>query len=88
MTTAVAVIMLFLRPVFVLALCDLYSEHLNRRGEAVALPENPPKSVSALVVFGCLCLLVAVAFFLRDELGITDMLSTPYGEEYGADKGT
>lgn len=86
--TAVAVVMLFLRPVFVLALCDLYSEHLNRRGEAVVLPENPPKSVSVLVAFGCLCLLVAVAFFLRDELGITDMLSTPYGEKYGADKGT
>ncbi|QDV69814.1 hypothetical protein Poly24_35310 [Rosistilla carotiformis] len=84
---AIGVVMLFLRPVFVLALCDLYSEHLDRRGKSVALPENPPKSISALVAFGCLCLLVAVAFLLRDELGITDMLSTPYGEEYGADKG-
>lgn len=86
--TAVGVVILFLRPVFVLALCHLYSEHLDRRGRSVALPKNPPKSISALVAFGCLCLLVAVAFLLRDELGITEMLSTPYGEGYGTDKGT
>ncbi|GAA5508418.1 hypothetical protein [Novipirellula caenicola] len=85
--TAVAVAMLFLRLVFVLALCDLYAEHLKSRGESVTLPENPPKSVSVLVAFGCLCLLVAVVYFLRDELGMTDILSTPYGEEYGVDKG-
>ncbi len=86
--TAVAVVMLFLRPVFVLALCDLYAEHLKRRRKVAALPENLPKSVSVLVAFGCLCLVVAVVFLLRDTLGITEMLSTPYGEEYGADKGT
>ena len=79
---AVAIIMLFLRPIYVLALCDLYSDHLDNKGVDVTLPENPPKSISAIVAFGCICLIVAVVFMYRNELGIVDMLSTPYGSEY------
>jgi len=35
-----------------------------------------------LVVLLCLCLIVAVVFMYRNELGAVDMLSTPYGAEY------
>ena len=79
---AVAIVALVLRPIYVLALCDLYSDHLDAKGIAVTLPESPPKSISALVVFLCICLILAVVFMYRNELGVVDMLSTPYGAEY------
>jgi len=77
---AVAVVMLFLRPIFVLALCDLYSDYLDNKGEEVNLPENPPKSISTIIAFGGMCLIVAVTYLYRNELGIVDMLSIPYGQ--------
>lgn len=83
---SLAVVMLLLRPVFVLAVCDLYSDHLEAKGERVDLPENPPRSVSAVVAFGCLCLLLAVAYLYRGELGLTDMLSTPYAQDYPSER--
>ncbi|WIO73600.1 hypothetical protein QP938_09875 [Porticoccaceae bacterium LTM1] len=79
---AVAIIMLFLRPIYVLALCDLYSDHLDRKGTDITLPDNPPKSVSAIVAFGCICVIIAVVYVYRNEIGIVDMLSTPYSQEY------
>ena len=79
---AVAIVMLILRPIYVLAICDLYSDHLNKKGIKVELPENPAKSISAIVAFCCLCLIIAVIYIYRIELGVIDMLSTPYGQEY------
>lgn len=79
---AVAIVMLILRPIFVLAICDLYSDYLNGKGIEIVLPENPAKSTSAIVVFGCLCLVLVMAYMFRIELGIVDMLSTPYGQAY------
>lgn len=77
---AVGVVMLVLRPIYVLALCDLYSDHLENRGFPVDLPENPPTAISALVTFVVLCVLLGTAFLYRHELGIVDMLSIPYGQ--------
>ena len=82
MLIALAIVMLILRPVYILALCDLYSEYLSSKNEKVRLPRNPPASASALVAFGILCIVLAVVYFYSNELGINDMLSTPYGEEY------
>lgn len=79
---AIAIIMLVLRPIFVLALCDLYSDYLNEKGVEIDLPENPAKSTSAIIAFGCLCIIMAVVYMYRVELGVVDMLSTPYGQEY------
>ncbi len=81
---SVAIVMLLLRPIYVLALCDLYSEHLSNQGRTVRLPDNPPASISAIVAFVCLCLILAVVYLYRVELGVVDMLSTPYGQEYQA----
>jgi len=77
-------VMLFLRPIYVLSLCDLYSEYLESKCEVVELPENPKKSVSALVAFGIVCLLLAVTYLYRSELGVVDMLSTPYAQRHEA----
>ena len=40
---AVAIIALLLRPIYVLALCDLYSDHLARKGVVVELADNPSR---------------------------------------------
>lgn len=77
---AVAIVMLFLRPIYVLALCDLYSDHLNRKGETANLPENPSKTMSALVAFWSFCIILAAVYTFRIELGIVALLSTPYGQ--------
>lgn len=77
---ATGIVMLFLRPIYVLAMCDLYSDHLNETGVEPSLPENPPKSISALVAFGCICLIVGVIYLYRVELGIVEMLSIPYSQ--------
>ncbi len=78
---AAGMVMLFLRPVYVLALCDLYSDHLKNRNEEVNLPANPTKATSAMVAFAVLCVLVGVVFMYRHELGVMDMLSIPYGQQ-------
>ena len=78
---AAGMVVLLLRPVYVLALCDLYSDHLKNRNEHVELSAHPAKATSAIVAFGVLCLLVAVVFMYRGELGLTRMLSTPYGQQ-------
>lgn len=75
---SVGIVMLILRPIFVLAICDLYSDYLDEKGEAVDLPENPSKSISAIVTFLCISVIVAVVYLYRNELGIVNMLSTPY----------
>ena len=72
---AVGVVVLFLRPIYVISVCDLYSDHLKRQGAKIVLPENPPKSISSLVVFVCICILVLVAMLYREQLGIVNMLS-------------
>jgi hypothetical protein len=77
---AAAIVMLFLRPIYVLAICDLYSDYLDENGFDASLPENPGKGTSALVAFGCLCLIVTVVYMFRVELGVVEMLSTPNGE--------
>lgn len=76
---ALSIVMLILRPIYVLALCDLYSDYLGSKNEKVRLPRNPPASASALVAFAILCIILAVVFFYRNELGISEMLSVPYG---------
>lgn len=76
---SVGIVMLLLRPIYVLALCDLYSDHIQNKGLEIDLPENPPRAISALVAFGIMCILIVIVYVYRIELGIIDGLSTPYG---------
>lgn len=79
---SLAIVMLLLRPIYVLALCDLYSDFLTEKGIDVDLPENPPLHINVIVAFLVMCIFIGIAYFYRVELGIVDMLSTPYGQEY------
>jgi len=77
---AVGIVMLFLRPIYLISACDIYSDFIKEKGEALMLPKPPSKGMSALVVFLIVCLIVLIVFLYRQELGIMNMLATPYGE--------
>jgi hypothetical protein len=72
---AVGVVMLFLRPIFVISACDIYSDFIKEKGETVILQKPPSKGMSALVIFLMVFLIVMIIFLYRQELGITNMLS-------------
>ena len=73
---AVGLIMFFLRPIYILSLCNLYSDYLKANNKTVELPDNPPRAISALVVFAILCIAVLVVFYFREAIGLADILST------------
>ena len=73
---AVGLIMFFLRPIYLLSLCNLYSDYLKANNKTVELPDNPPRAISALVVFAILCIAVLVVFYFREAIGLADILST------------
>ena len=77
---ALAVVMLLLRPIYVLALCGLYSDYLENKEVSPSLPKDVSKGRSALVVFGLTVIALGVVYLFRDELGITPLLATPHGE--------
>ncbi len=79
---AVGIVQVFLRPIYLISACDIYSDYLEEKKEQVMLPQPPAKSVSALVAFLVLCLILVVVFLYRHQLGIMDMLATPYGQKY------
>ena len=69
-------IMFFLRPIYLLNLCNLYSDYLKTNNIKVELPDNPPRAMSALVVFAILCVAALVIFYYREAIGLVDILST------------
>ena len=73
---SVGVIMFFLRPIYLLNLCNLYSDYLKTNNITVELPDNPPRAISALVVFAILCVAALVIFYYREAIGLVDILST------------
>ena len=73
---AVGLIMFFLRPIYILSLCNLYSDYLKANNKTVELPDNPPRAISALVVFAILCIAVLVVFYFREAIGLAEILST------------
>jgi hypothetical protein len=72
---ATGFVMLILRPVYIISLCDLYSNHLANNSEKLILPDNPPKSFSALVAFLVFCLIIAAVYINRYEIGLMQLLS-------------
>jgi hypothetical protein len=75
---AVGVIQIFLRPIYMIAACHIYSDYLNENKKKIILPVPPSKGMSALVAFCALLFIVAIVFLYRDQLGITELLSTVY----------
>lgn len=79
---AVGFILLFLKPIYTISSADIYSDYLQETNQPLLLPQPPSKLTSIIVAILVLIGIIAAVFFFRDQLGITDMLSTPYGQEY------
>ena len=73
---AAMVVMIFLRPVYILTLCNLYSDFLESTDEKPILPNDPSVGKKALYVFAFMCLLMILVIIFRDEIGLTEILST------------
>lgn len=72
---AVSVVIIFLRPIYILTLCDMYSDFLKSEGQEADLPDNPSNGKKATITFGILCPLVALLVGFMDELGLANKLS-------------
>jgi len=72
---AAMVVMIFLRPVYILTLCNLYSDFLESTDEKPILPNDPSVGKKALYVFAFMCLLMILVIIFRDEIGLTEILS-------------
>lgn len=79
---AVGVIQLFIRPIYLISSCDIFSDYLGEKQEKVMMPMSKSKGISACVAFVVLVLILAIIFLYRYDLGIMDMLATPYGQKY------
>ena len=82
MLFSVAIIQLFIRPAYILAISDIYSRYISGKGEEILDQNPPPAAISAIIAFVVLCLVMFAVYLYRYEWGIMDMLATPYGEEY------
>jgi hypothetical protein len=72
---SVSVIMIFLRPIYVLTICDIYSDYLNKNNEEVNLPKNPKNGKKAIILFIIICAITALIAGFRDQIGLTNALS-------------
>ena len=75
--SAVGVVTLLLRPIYVLASCDIYADYVQERDENLMLPP-PPKGRGDWGAFIAVCLLalgILIVVYYRYELGIMDLLA-------------
>ena len=80
---ATMVVVIFLRPIYILTLCNLYSDYIEAIGEKPILPNDPSVGRKALFVFLFICLLMILVILFRDQIGLTEVLSsTEIGKPY------
>ena len=74
---ATGVVMLFLRPIFVISAFDIYADYVKERGENLMLPPPPAQARGGSAVFAVVLLALAVAgvVYFRQELGIMELLA-------------
>ena len=67
---ATAVVVIVLRPIYILSICDIYSDYLKEKNEDVELPNNPSNGRSALITFIILGLVLIFLSSFGLELGL------------------
>lgn len=72
---AVGVINLFVRPIYVIASCQLYSDFLKENGRSVEFGNLPGRGMSTFAAFLVLCAILFVIFLYREEMGLMALLS-------------
>jgi hypothetical protein len=75
---AVGIIQLFVRPIFILSSAKLFADYIDTKEEKLMFPTTSKKLTKIFIIFGVLLLVILAVFLFKDELGITEMLSTPY----------
>lgn len=69
---ATLLVVVVLRPLYIISICDLYSDYLEENKEQVQLPDNPSKGRSALITFVILLMvLIFLSSFGSDILEFT-----------------
>ena len=79
---SIGIIQIFIRPAYILSLNAVYVCYMQKNGQELLQDTPPSPVVSVLVTAGTFLLFVFVIIFYRYELGIMDMLATPYGVDY------
>jgi hypothetical protein len=75
---ATGVVLLFLRPIYIISACDIYANYVTERGENLLLPPPPVSRKSDMAAFAAACLLVLgllLAVKYRYEAGIMGWLA-------------
>lgn len=69
-----SVVMLFLRPIYLISACRIYVNYARDYNIKMNLPEKSPSVLSSLFLFGLLCLIAGAIVIFREQLGITGIL--------------
>lgn len=75
---ATGVVMLFLRPIYIISSCDIYADYVAKQDENLMLPPPPGqarKGDTAFVAAVLLCAAILAVIYLREELGIMRLLA-------------
>ena len=72
---AVSVVMILLRPIYVLTLCEMYSDYLRDNNEEAILPNDPGSGKKATILFLVFCVLAIILVAFHDQLGLTNIIS-------------
>lgn len=75
---ALVFVMLVFRPLYIISACRIYAFYTREKGIEIKLPQTSSKSVSSLVSFLVLAVIMAAVFLYRDELGLSEILADPW----------
>ena len=75
MLAILTILMLFLRPVYIISACRIYANYARDNNIHLNLPQKSSAAISSLVAFIALCLVATVIILYRDQLGISEILS-------------
>lgn len=71
---ATGIVQLFLRPIYVLSSCQIYSDFIKAEKIYFKAPASPSRAVSSLVVFLLLALILTTVYLFRGEIGLMKIL--------------
>ncbi len=72
---ALAIVMVILRPIYVIAVTDLFADHLEAVNQPIELEKAPSQWAKAVAAVGLIAITVVVGAVFRQELGIMDLLA-------------
>ena len=67
-------VVVVLRPLYIISICDLYSDYLEENTEEAELPDNPTKGRSALITFVILMMLLIFLSSFGLDIGLGKFL--------------